>query len=108
MNRGSPTTSHEKHEGVGPEESSSTEQLKYRKYICGEEALRISPSEPYCLHRPVRRGHFNVSQDYPMQQVCFCRIILEQIKLISLVLVIYKKAGIYQFAVSHMLVVRYT
>ncbi|KAK4783231.1 hypothetical protein SAY86_007605 [Trapa natans] len=69
MNKGSPTTSHEKHEGVGPGESSSTERLEYKKYICGEEALRISPSDPYCLHRPVRRGHFNVSQDYSMQQL---------------------------------------
>lgn len=69
MNKGSPTTSYEKHEGVVPEELSSSEQRKYQKYICSEEALRIPPSEPYCLHRPVRRGHFNVSQDYPMQQV---------------------------------------
>ncbi|PKI44145.1 actin-related protein 9 [Punica granatum] len=69
MNKGSPTTSYEKHETVGPEESSSSEQRNYQKYICGEEALRISPSEPYCLHRPIRRGHFNVSQHYPVQQV---------------------------------------
>ncbi|KAI4368398.1 hypothetical protein MLD38_016957 [Melastoma candidum] len=42
---------------------------KYRKSIFGEEALNISPDEPYCLRRPIRRGHFNVSQYYPMQQV---------------------------------------
>ncbi|XP_059274854.1 actin-related protein 9 isoform X2 [Lycium ferocissimum] len=42
---------------------------KYREYICGEEALRISPTEPYCLRRPIRRGHLNVSQHYPTQQV---------------------------------------
>ncbi|CAN4120481.1 unnamed protein product [Withania somnifera] len=39
------------------------------KYICGEEALRISPTEPYCLRRPIRRGHRNISQHYPTQQV---------------------------------------
>ncbi|KAJ4967708.1 hypothetical protein NE237_014409 [Protea cynaroides] len=42
---------------------------KFREFICGEEALKISPTEPYCLCRPIRRGHFNVSQYYPMQQV---------------------------------------
>ncbi|XP_022875064.1 actin-related protein 9 [Olea europaea var. sylvestris] len=47
----------------------SSSQLKYREYICGEEALRISPSEPYCLSRPIRRGHLNISQHYSMQQV---------------------------------------
>ncbi|KAL0414352.1 UNVERIFIED_CONTAM: Actin-related protein 9 [Sesamum radiatum] len=39
------------------------------EYICGEEALRISPTEPYCLRRPIRRGHLNISLHYPMQQV---------------------------------------
>ncbi|XAR49001.1 hypothetical protein NMG60_11032011 [Bertholletia excelsa] len=47
----------------------STSECKYREYICGDEALRISPTEPYCLRRPIRRGHFNISQHYPMQQV---------------------------------------
>lgn len=42
---------------------------KFREFICGEEALRISPAEPYCLCRPIRRGHLNISQHYPMQQV---------------------------------------
>ncbi|CAL5189475.1 unnamed protein product [Lathyrus oleraceus] len=42
---------------------------KFREFICGEEALRISPTEPYCLCRPIRRGHLNISQHYPMQQV---------------------------------------
>ncbi|KDP40299.1 hypothetical protein JCGZ_02297 [Jatropha curcas] len=55
----------EKHESKEP----STSERKYRGFICGEEALRISPTEPYCLHRPIRRGHFNISQHYPMQQV---------------------------------------
>ncbi|CAI9118234.1 OLC1v1019773C1 [Oldenlandia corymbosa var. corymbosa] len=44
-------------------------ERKYREYICGEEALRISPAEPYCLHRPIRRGHLNISLHYPAQQV---------------------------------------
>ncbi|XP_022975057.1 actin-related protein 9 [Cucurbita maxima] len=43
--------------------------IKYRQFICGEDALKISPIEPYCLHRPIRRGHFNISQHYSMQQV---------------------------------------
>ncbi|XP_057959859.1 actin-related protein 9 [Malania oleifera] len=42
---------------------------KFRQLIYGEEALKISPTEPYCLRRPIRRGHFNVSQHYPVQQV---------------------------------------
>lgn len=44
---------------------------KFRQFICGEEALKISPTEPYCLRRPIRRGHLNISQHYPMQQVQF-------------------------------------
>lgn len=44
-------------------------ERKLREYICGEEALTISPTEPYTLRRPIRRGHLNISQQYPMQQV---------------------------------------
>nr|GMD07274.1 actin-related protein 9 [Ipomoea batatas] len=44
-------------------------ERKYKEYICGEDALRISPNEPYCLRRPIRRGHLNISQHYSMQQV---------------------------------------
>jgi hypothetical protein len=58
----------EKHEGTGAEEIYSGNQ-KFRGHIFGEEALRISPTEPYCLSRPIRRGHFNISQHYPLQQV---------------------------------------
>ncbi|GFP95906.1 actin-related protein 9 [Phtheirospermum japonicum] len=58
-----------KKEGTVNEETSSTTEPKYREYICGDEALRISPTEPYCLRRPIRRGHFNISMHYPMQQV---------------------------------------
>ncbi|XP_065861767.1 actin-related protein 9 isoform X2 [Euphorbia lathyris] len=47
----------------------STSERKYRQFIYGEEALRVSPADPYCLHRPIRRGHLNISQRYPMQQV---------------------------------------
>ncbi|XP_068645784.1 actin-related protein 9 isoform X2 [Aristolochia californica] len=45
------------------------EQYKFRDVIFGEEALRISPSEPYYLRHPIRRGHFNISQHYTMHQV---------------------------------------
>ncbi|XP_028113299.1 actin-related protein 9 isoform X2 [Camellia sinensis] len=55
-------------EGTASKELTSS-ACKFREYICGEEALRISPTEPYCLRRPIRRGHFNISQHYPMQQV---------------------------------------
>ncbi|KAL8048121.1 hypothetical protein ABFS82_07G042800 [Erythranthe guttata] len=55
-------------EGNANEETNLTEP-KYREHIFGEEALRISPAEPYCLRRPIRRGHFNISLHYPMQQV---------------------------------------
>ncbi|KAJ1383944.1 Actin family [Sesbania bispinosa] len=44
-------------------------ERKFREFICGEEALRISLTEPYCLCRPIRRGHLNISQYYSMQQV---------------------------------------
>ncbi|XP_038722899.1 actin-related protein 9 [Tripterygium wilfordii] len=56
------------HKGADVKELSSSER-KFRKFIFGEDALKISPTEPYCLHRPIRRGHFNISQHYPMQQV---------------------------------------
>ncbi|KAJ0860454.1 putative Actin family, ATPase, nucleotide binding domain-containing protein [Helianthus annuus] len=64
---------HETIESPGPHESNDgdkpqTSELKYTEYICGEEAIRISPTEPYCLRRPIRRGHLNISQYYPMQQ----------------------------------------
>lgn len=48
---------------------SSSDEYKFKEFICGEEALKISSLEPYCLNRPIRRGHFNVSQHYPQQQV---------------------------------------
>lgn len=54
-------------DGTNRELSSS--ERRYREYIFGEEAMRISPTEPYCLRRPIRRGHLNISQHYPMQQV---------------------------------------
>uniref|UniRef100_A0A1D1Y848 Actin-related protein 9 n=1 Tax=Anthurium amnicola TaxID=1678845 RepID=A0A1D1Y848_9ARAE len=41
----------------------------YKDFVCGEDALRISSNEPYCLCRPIRRGHFNVSQHYSPQEV---------------------------------------
>ncbi|KAJ0970301.1 hypothetical protein J5N97_023178 [Dioscorea zingiberensis] len=45
------------------------DEYTYKKFICGEDALKISSTEPYCLHRPIRRGHFNVSEHYSPQQV---------------------------------------
>ncbi|KAG0486154.1 hypothetical protein HPP92_008249 [Vanilla planifolia] len=51
--------------GEGPD----SDEFKFKEFICGEEALRISPSEPYCLSRPIRRGHFNIFQEYSLQQV---------------------------------------
>lgn len=54
---------------VERKETSAVSECKYREFICGEEALRIPPNEPYCLRRPIRRGHFNVSPYYPAQQV---------------------------------------
>ncbi|KAI3442063.1 uncharacterized protein J3R85_001650, partial [Psidium guajava] len=30
-----------------------------RWIVCGEEALKISPTQPYCFRRPIQRGHFN-------------------------------------------------
>lgn len=46
-----------------------SDEYMFKEFICGEEALKISSDEPYCLSRPIRRGHFNVSQHYPQQQV---------------------------------------
>lgn len=69
-NKGANMESVDQHESNDSKEPSSSE-CKYRQFICGEEALRISPSEPYCLRRPIRRGHFNVSQHYPAQQVVY-------------------------------------
>ncbi|KAH9625488.1 hypothetical protein KSS87_018347 [Heliosperma pusillum] len=50
-------------------EGTSVSECKHRESIFGEESLRISPSEPYCLRRPIRRGHFNVSPHYSSEQV---------------------------------------
>ena len=56
---------HEDADSKGPGSSGP----KFKQSIFGEEALKISPAEPYCLRRPIRRGHLNISQHYPMQQV---------------------------------------
>ncbi|KAJ4722641.1 actin-related protein 9 [Melia azedarach] len=68
MNKSITIESTGQHETTYTMELNSSEQ-KFREFICGEEALRISPTEPYCLHRPIRRGHLNISEHYPMQQV---------------------------------------
>ncbi|KQJ81449.1 actin-related protein 9 isoform X2 [Brachypodium distachyon] len=53
-------------DGNGPNNS---EESKYKEMIFGEDALKIPPSESYCLSRPIRRGHFNISQNYSLNQV---------------------------------------
>ncbi|GKV18994.1 hypothetical protein SLEP1_g29295 [Rubroshorea leprosula] len=68
MNRSEGNDSLGQHEGTDSEGPSSSE-CKFKEFICGEEALRISPTEPYSLRRPIRRGHLNISQHYPFQQV---------------------------------------
>ncbi|VVB07224.1 unnamed protein product [Arabis nemorensis] len=55
---------------VTDSKDTSESKRKYRKMIFGEEAMTISPKEPYCVHCPIRRGHFNVSPHYSAQQVC--------------------------------------
>ncbi|KAJ6792600.1 actin-related protein 9 isoform X1 [Iris pallida] len=50
-------------------EEGGLDEYTFKDFICGQDALKISPTEPYCLRRPIRRGHFNVSQQYPLQQV---------------------------------------
>ncbi|CAN1279603.1 Actin-related protein 9 [Linum perenne] len=60
--------SSEEHQDDEPKKFCSTE-YRFRHFIIGDEALRISPTEPYCLRRPIRRGHLNISQQYPLQQV---------------------------------------
>ncbi|XP_062108131.1 actin-related protein 9 [Humulus lupulus] len=66
--KGSDNESGDQNEGADAKEPSSS-GLNFKQFIIGEEALKISPAEPYCLRRPIRRGHFNISQHYPMQQV---------------------------------------
>lgn len=68
MDKGGTSESPEQLENTSSRELHSSER-KYRECIFGEEALKISPTEPYCLRRPIRRGHLNISQHYPMQQV---------------------------------------
>ncbi|XP_050374907.1 actin-related protein 9 isoform X2 [Argentina anserina] len=58
----------DQHEDANAEELDSSRH-QYRESIFGEEALKISPKEPYTLRRPIRRGHLNISQHYPTQQV---------------------------------------
>ncbi|WVY99154.1 hypothetical protein V8G54_031305 [Vigna mungo] len=55
-------------EGEDSKDINASER-KFKEFICGDEALRISPTEPYCICRPIRRGHLNISQHYSMQQV---------------------------------------
>uniref|UniRef100_A0A2N9GTC1 Actin-related protein 9 n=1 Tax=Fagus sylvatica TaxID=28930 RepID=A0A2N9GTC1_FAGSY len=68
INEGVANESLDQHEGTNSKELISSKP-KFKQFIYGEEALKISPTEPYCLRRPIRRGHLNISQHYPMQQV---------------------------------------
>ncbi|KMZ59784.1 hypothetical protein ZOSMA_6518G00010, partial [Zostera marina] len=49
-------------------DTSNCISYKFREFICGDEAINISSSKPYCLCHPIRRGHLNVSQHYSMHQ----------------------------------------
>ena len=80
----------DQHEVADSKEPTSSEP-KYKQLIFGEEALKISPAKPYCLHRPIRRGHLNISQHYPMQQVKihFISFLLHEIEVSSYCLYTY-------------------
>lgn len=54
----------------------NSEENMYKEIIFGEDALKIPPSESYCLSHPIRRGHFNISQDYSLHQVLVCDLII--------------------------------
>ncbi|KAG8044077.1 hypothetical protein GUJ93_ZPchr0453g6565 [Zizania palustris] len=47
----------------------NSEENNYKEMIFGDDALKIPPDESYCLSYPIRRGHFNISQDYSLHQV---------------------------------------
>ncbi|KAL5214805.1 hypothetical protein ABZP36_003957 [Zizania latifolia] len=47
----------------------NSEENSYKEMIFGDDALKIPPDESYCLSYPIRRGHFNISQDYSLHQV---------------------------------------
>ncbi|OQU81218.1 actin-related protein 9 isoform X2 [Sorghum bicolor] len=53
----------------GDDNGHEFKENKYKEMIFGEDALKIPPSESYCLSRPIRRGHFNVSNNYSLHQV---------------------------------------
>ncbi|XP_066346730.1 actin-related protein 9 isoform X3 [Miscanthus floridulus] len=53
----------------GDDNGHDFKENKYKEMIFGEDALKIPPSESYCLSRPIRRGHFNVSHNYSLHQV---------------------------------------
>ncbi|CAH2046596.1 unnamed protein product, partial [Thlaspi arvense] len=65
----SPSTLETSSHNVTDSKEPGENKRKYRKMIFGDEALTISPKEPYSIHRPIRRGHFNVSPSYSAQQV---------------------------------------
>lgn len=67
------TSAHRSEDRAAPDVADSKDsgesKHKFRNMIFGEEAMRISPKEPYTIHRPIRRGHFNVSPQYSAHQV---------------------------------------
>lgn len=69
------------------------DEFIFKEFICGEEALKISPVEPYCLSHPIRRGHLNISHHYPLQQVALVllhlTIVLVTVTIMHTMLYIY-------------------
>lgn len=64
----------EKPEGMDEVNDSGDDEINdctdtFRSFICGDEALKIAPDQPYFLRHPIRRGHLNVSQFYSVQQI---------------------------------------
>lgn len=59
--------------GDSPLRTTSTmrhESHMFRRFVCGDEALRIPSTQAYSLRRPICRGRLNVSDHYSLQQVC--------------------------------------
>lgn len=55
-------------EGGTPQKESG-QPRRLRKYICGEDSLKIPAGQPYRLYRPMCRGRLNISSQYSLQQV---------------------------------------
>lgn len=55
-------------EGGTPQKESGRPR-RFRKYVCGEDSLKIPAGQPYRLYRPMCRGRLNISSQYSLQQV---------------------------------------